>query len=256
MPWLGRPFVGARQLRSRPCATPASGRRWRTRSCSPSRASPSSSALGCVLALAMNRAFRGRGAGARRRSWCRGRSRPSCRRCSGASSSRGRPGSRTRCWWSSASCATPPVWFIRPTLAWVPVVLADVWKTTPFVALLLLAGPAEYRRLALRGRPDRRRLRLAAVPPHHAAAAQAGAAGRAHLPDARRLPRVRPDLRHDRRRPGTSTEPIALYTFNSLLQNLRFGYGSALSVIVFAITFALALGYIRLLGAGLTETRP
>ena len=34
--------------------------------------------------------------------------------------------------------------------------------------------------------------------------------------------------------PGTSTEPIALYTFNSLLQNLRFGYGSALSVIVFA----------------------
>jgi len=55
--------------------------------------------------------------------------------------------------------------------------------------------------------------------------------------------------------PGTSTEPIALYTFNSLLQNLRFGYGSALSVIVFTITFGLALGYIRLLGAGLTETR-
>jgi hypothetical protein len=27
-------------------------------------------------------------------------------------------------------------------------------------------------------------------------------------------------------------------------------------VIVFAITFALALGYIRFLGAGLTETRP
>jgi multiple sugar transport system permease protein len=34
----------------------------------------------------------------------------------------------------------PPVWFIDATLAWVPVVLADVWKTTPFVALLLLAG--------------------------------------------------------------------------------------------------------------------
>jgi ABC-type sugar transport system permease subunit len=30
--------------------------------------------------------------------------------------------------------------------------------------------------------------------------------------------------------PGTSTEPVALYTFNALLQNLRFGYGSALSV--------------------------
>ncbi|HET8622019.1 MAG TPA: sugar ABC transporter permease, partial [Gemmatimonadales bacterium] len=52
--------------------------------------------------------------------------------------------------------------------------------------------------------------------------------------------------------PGTSTEPIALYTFNVLLQNLQFGYGSALSVIVFVATFALALLYIRLLGAELT----
>ena len=41
--------------------------------------------------------------------------------------------------------------------------------------------------------------------------------------------------------PGTSTEPIALYTFNALLQNLQFGYGSALSVIVFLITFGLAM---------------
>ena len=38
--------------------------------------------------------------------------------------------------------------------------------------------------------------------------------------------------------PGTATEPIALYTFTTLLQNLRFGYGSALSVIVFSLTFA------------------
>jgi ABC-type sugar transport system permease subunit len=56
--------------------------------------------------------------------------------------------------------------------------------------------------------------------------------------------------------PGTATEPIALYTFNTLMHNLRFGYGSALSVVVFLVTFVLALGYIRLLGRGLTETRP
>jgi ABC-type sugar transport system permease subunit len=55
--------------------------------------------------------------------------------------------------------------------------------------------------------------------------------------------------------PGTATEPIALYTFTSLLQNLRFGYGSALSVIVFLVTFGLALGYIRLVGADLTGAR-
>ncbi len=34
----------------------------------------------------------------------------------------------------------PIVWFIHPDLAWVPVIVSDVWKTTPFVALLLLAG--------------------------------------------------------------------------------------------------------------------
>jgi multiple sugar transport system permease protein len=55
--------------------------------------------------------------------------------------------------------------------------------------------------------------------------------------------------------PGTSTEPIALYTFNALLQNLQFGYGSALSVIVFLVTFVLALLYIRILGAELLTTR-
>jgi hypothetical protein len=36
--------------------------------------------------------------------------------------------------------ARPFVWFIHPLGAWVPVILADVWKTTPFVTLLLLAG--------------------------------------------------------------------------------------------------------------------
>ena len=49
--------------------------------------------------------------------------------------------------------------------------------------------------------------------------------------------------------PGTATEPVALLTFEALLQNLRFGYGAALSVVVFAGTFALAALLIRLTGA-------
>ena len=48
--------------------------------------------------------------------------------------------------------------------------------------------------------------------------------------------------------PGTATEPIALYTFSTLLQNLRFGYGSALSVIVFVVAFVFALASIRVFG--------
>src|SRR5690606_37045960 len=34
----------------------------------------------------------------------------------------------------------PLPWLSHALLAWVPLVLADVWKTAPFVALLLLAG--------------------------------------------------------------------------------------------------------------------
>jgi ABC-type sugar transport system permease subunit len=48
--------------------------------------------------------------------------------------------------------------------------------------------------------------------------------------------------------PGTATEPIAMYTFSALLENLRFGYGSALSVVIFVATFLLALIAIRLMG--------
>jgi ABC-type sugar transport system permease subunit len=55
--------------------------------------------------------------------------------------------------------------------------------------------------------------------------------------------------------PGTATEPVALYTFASLLQHLRFGYGSAVAVVVFAVAFALALLYVRLLGGADAETQ-
>ena len=55
------------------------------------------------------------------------------------------------------------------------------------------------------------------------------------------------------RGPGTATEPIALYTFKVLLQDLRFGFGSSLSVVVFVLTFSLAWIYVRVVGAELLE---
>lgn len=146
----------------------------------------------------------------------------------------------------------PFVWFVHAVAAWVPVVLADVWKMTPFVALLLLAG-------------------LQNIDSALYEAARMDGAGRwrefVHVT----LPLLKPAIlvalifrTLDAFRvfdliyvltgggPGTSTEPIALYTFNALLQYLRFGYGSALSVIIFVVTFALALLYIRALGVDLT----
>jgi ABC-type sugar transport system permease subunit len=144
----------------------------------------------------------------------------------------------------------PVVWFVRAATAWVPVVLADVWKATPFVALLLLAGLQSI---------DRSLYEAAAVD---------GAGWWWQLRHVT-LPLLRPALlvalvfrTLDAFRvfdliyvmtgggPGTSTEPIALYTFAALLQNLRFGYGAALSVVVFVVTFGMAMGYVRWLGTG------
>jgi ABC-type sugar transport system permease subunit len=149
----------------------------------------------------------------------------------------------------------PLVWFIHAGTAWVPVILADVWKTTPFVALLLLAGlqnidASLYEAARIDGASAWRQFRYVTLPLLKPAILVALIF---RTLDAFRVFDLIYALTGGG--PGTSTEPIALYTFNALLQNLRFGYGSALSVIVFAITFTLALSYIRLLGADLTGAK-
>jgi ABC-type sugar transport system permease subunit len=145
------------------------------------------------------------------------------------------------------------VWFADPVAAWVPIVLADVWKMTPFVALLLLAG-------------------LESIDRSLYDAARIDGAGPWRQFIEVTLPLLRPALlvavlfrTLDAFRlfdlvyvmtgggPGTATEPVSLFTFSALLQHLRFGYGSALSVMVFAVTFVLALAYIRVVGRSLTE---
>ena len=80
------------------------------------------------------------------------------------------------------------------------VIIADVWKTTPFMALLILAGlqmiPAEvYEAAKVDGASH-----LAALHADHAPAGQARADGRAPVPHPGRAPYVRPAGHHDRRR--------------------------------------------------------
>ncbi|MEW5854767.1 MAG: extracellular solute-binding protein [Myxococcota bacterium] len=141
------------------------------------------------------------------------------------------------------------VWFIDATLAWVPVIAADVWKTTPFVALLLLA--------ALQG-----------LDPALYESARIDGASRLQQLTRITLPLLRPTMvvvlllrALDAFRvfdiiyvmtgggPGTATEPVALLAFNALLQNLRFGFGSSVSVVIFLLTFSFAALFIRLSGA-------
>jgi ABC-type sugar transport system permease subunit len=149
----------------------------------------------------------------------------------------------------------PLVWFIEAGTAWVPVILSDVWKTTPFVALLLLAGlqnidASLYEAARIDGASAWRQFRFVTLPLLRPAILVALIF---RTLDAFRVFDLIYALTGGG--PGSSTEPIALYTFNALLQNLRFGYGSALSVIVFCITFGLALVYIKLMGAELTGAR-
>ena len=143
---------------------------------------------------------------------------------------------------------SPPTWFADPLAAWVPVIAADVWKMTPFVAVLLLAGLQSIDRTL------------------YEAARMDGATSWRQFTDIT-LPLLRPALvvaflfrTLDAFRvfdivyvmtgggPGTATEPIALVTFTTLLQNLRFGVGAAMSIVVFAVSFLFAITCIRFVG--------
>ena len=247
MPWLGRPFIGLDNY-----VEAVGDPRFRSALGHTLVFTVATITLelvlGCALALAMNHAFRGRGLvrAAVLVPWAI----PTV-----VSALLWRFMFEGRAGILNALFAEPPVWFIHPMLAWIPVVLADVWKTTPFVALLLLAGlqnidASLYEAARIDGASAWRQFRHVTLPLLKPAILVALIF---RTLDAFRVF----DLIYVMTGggPGTSTEPIALYTFNSLLQNLRFGYGSALSVIVFLVTFLLALGYIRFLGAGLTETR-
>jgi len=148
--------------------------------------------------------------------------------------------------------AAPFVWFTHSVGAWVPVILADVWKMTPFVTLLLLAGlqnidAALYEAAALDGASPWQQFVHITLPLLKPALVV--------VLIFRTLDAFRVfDLVFvlTRGGPGTATEPITLYAFTALLNYLRFGYGSALSVLIFLVTFLLALFCLRVMGANLT----
>jgi ABC-type sugar transport system permease subunit len=145
----------------------------------------------------------------------------------------------------------PRVWLVDPTLAWVPIVAADVWKTTPFVALLLLAGlqsidESLYDAARIDGAGPWREFVEITLPMLRPAIVVALAF---RALDAFRVFDLIYVLTGGG--PGTATESVSLYTFSALLQMLRFGYASALSMIVFAATFGLGLIYIRVAGGHL-----
>jgi ABC-type sugar transport system permease subunit len=150
---------------------------------------------------------------------------------------------------------TPVSWLTDPGNAWIPLILADAWKTTPFVALLLLAGlqqidPALYEAARIDGAGSWQRFREITWPLLRPALIVAVLF---RALDAFRVFDLIFVMTGGG--PGTATETVTLYSFTTLLRHLRFGVGSALSMMVFAVAFAGALATIRLFGASLVRGR-
>jgi ABC-type sugar transport system permease subunit len=146
-------------------------------------------------------------------------------------------------------------WFVGPLTAWVPIALADIWKSTPFVAVLVLAGlqtidTSLYEAAAMDGAGRVRQFFTITLPLLRPVLVVATAF---RALDALRLFDLAYVLTGGG--PGSSTEPLSLYAFIALMQRLRFGYGSAISIAVFLLTLGFALLWVRALGRTLEGDR-
>lgn len=138
-----------------------------------------------------------------------------------------------------------PVWALHAAIA------MDVWKSTPFVALLLLAGlqgiPRDlYRAAAVDGASAWAaflRLTLPLLAPVILVAAVFRTIDALRVFDAIYV--------LTGGGPANGTETLSIYAYKVLFQALDFGYGSALAVAVLAITAVATFAYARLLRGGL-----
>jgi multiple sugar transport system permease protein len=143
------------------------------------------------------------------------------------------------------------VWLAHNGYALAVMVFADVWKTAPFMALLLLAG-------------------LQVIPDdlHDAAKVDGATAWQRFVRIT--LPLLKPailvalifrtldalrifDLPYILTQGSNGTTTLSLYAYQQLTQNRLIGPGSALSVLTFIIVMAVSMLYIRFAGENLRE---
>lgn len=136
-------------------------------------------------------------------------------------------------------------WLGDPFWAMHAAILADVWKTTPFMVLLLLAG-------------------LQVIPEHLYRAARIDGANSWQAFRHITLPLLKPIIllallfrTMDAARvfdliyvltgggPGNQTETLVIYAYNLLYRTLQFGYGSSVAVATFFFIVLLSLAYLR-----------
>ena len=143
--------------------------------------------------------------------------------------------------------------FARTFSSYVVIILTEVWKTTPFMALLLLAG-------------------LALVPDElHEAAKVDGATARQRFFRIT-VPLIKPailvallfrtldafrifDTVFIQTQGANSTETVSILGYNQLLNRLNLGLGSAVSVLVFLMVALIAFVFIKGFGASVAQQR-
>ena len=144
-------------------------------------------------------------------------------------------------------------WLGDPQLALHALVVADVWKTTPFMALLLLAG-------------------LQGIPAQLYEAASVDGAGLVRTFRLVTLPLVAPVLiiailmrflgafqiftliyAATEGGPAGSTETLSTYTYKTMFSATQFGYGAAMAVVLFATLLVATLATLALFGRRLTR---
>jgi len=144
-------------------------------------------------------------------------------------------------------------WLGDPRLALHALVVADVWKTTPFMALLLLAG-------------------LQGIPAQLYEAASVDGAGIVRTFRLVTLPLVAPVLIiailmrflgafqiftliyvATEGGPAGSTETLSTYTYKTMFSATQFGYGAAMAVVLFATLLVATLATLALFGRHLTR---
>ncbi|MGH3344444.1 MAG: carbohydrate ABC transporter permease [Carbonactinosporaceae bacterium] len=133
------------------------------------------------------------------------------------------------------------------------IVIADVWKTAPFVALLLLAG-------------------LQIIPEELYDSAKVDGAGAWQRFTTVTLPLVKPallvavlfrmldvlriyDVPAILTRGANDTTTLSILVFQAAIEQTKFAYGSALSTLTFLIIFIFAFLFVKLLGTNVVQTQ-
>lgn len=142
-------------------------------------------------------------------------------------------------------------WLSTAKGSFMALVITDVWKTAPYMALLILAG-----------------LQMISEDLYEAARVDGANVFQKFLYVT--LPNVKGtvlvallfrtldafrvfDLVSVMTGGANGTESVSLYAYNNLMKFLDFGYGSAMAVMIFVIVFIISLLYMRAMGDQLTE---